>query len=406
MTTVSNALRWSIVTLLFFAALINYLDRATLSVALPLISQELNFGPATKGVLLSAFFWSYTPMQLPAGWLADRANLRALYAAFFAVWSVACGLTGLAGSLVALATLRVLLGIGEAIYLPGGSRIVSLLFSRPERGSPTGIIESGTRFGLALGAPLAAALAQALGWRKMFFIVGFSALVWLAPWWLVFPAQIRAERKNAVAPEMRGCDRARRVTLNRNLLGLCLGFFCFGYYWYLLVTWLPDYLVTARHFSLLSAGLYASFPYLAFGISMAAGGWIADRLIRAGWDETRARKGVITVAFLTGLSLIAAARAASADAAIALVALGSVVGLSVPNIHAMLQNCAPPEEVGLWTGIENFVGNIGGILSPLVTGFLISWTGSFSAAFSLAALVLVAGLVSYWFVVGEIKPEP
>ena len=166
---------------------------------------------------------------------------------------------------------------------------------------------------------------------------------------------------------------------SRNLIGICLGFFCFDYYWYLLVTWLPDYLVTVRHLTILKAGLYASLPYFVWGISEPVGGWIADRLIRWGWDETRSRKGLITVAFITGLLLIPAARVQDAHAAIILIMGASLVGLATGNLFAILQSCAPPEDVGVWTGFENFAGNVGGIIAPAATGFLIARTGSYSA---------------------------
>ena len=177
-------------------------------------------------------------------------------------------------------------------------------------------------------------------------------------------------------PCRHGSPPARRIHFNRNLLGICLGFFCFDYYWYLLVTWLPDYLVTVRHLTLVRAGFYAALPYFVFGVCQPLGGWITDWLIRRGWDETRTRKAVLTVAFLSGLLLIPAARAESAQGALAFLMGGSLAGLAVGNMFAILQSCAPPEEVGIWTGFENFAGNIGGVLAPFVTGFLIARTGS------------------------------
>ncbi len=408
----SNPRRWLIVGLLFAASFINYLDRATLSVALPVISGDFALGPAAKGVLLSSFFWSYALMQVPAGWWADRANLRWLYAGLFVLWSLACGLTGLAGSLTVLILLRVLLGIGESIYLPGGNKIISVLYAPRDRGLPTGLADCGTRAGLVLGAPLVAWLVGRHGWRTMFFLVGFSALAWVVPWWLVFPARLHGGNGPS-RPVLRGAAaepapprRPSAVTFNRNLLGVSLGFLCFGYYWYLLLTWLPDYLVSVRHLTILTAGIYASLPYAVFGAGMPLGGWLADRLIRRGWDETRTRKGIITAAFLTGLLLIPATRVANPRAAIALIAAACFVGFSTANMQVILQCCAPPEEVGVWTGIENFAGTIGGILAPLLTGFLIGWTGSYSPAFVLAALTLVAGLLAYWFVVGRLNPAP
>src|SRR6516225_12486555 len=120
--------RWGLAALLFLAGLINYFDRTIVSVALPVIAADLHLGPARMGVLLSAFFWSYALMQIPIGWLADRFNLRWLYAGCFALWSLTSGLTGFAGSLGMLLVLRVLLGIGESVYLPGGLKLVSVMF--------------------------------------------------------------------------------------------------------------------------------------------------------------------------------------------------------------------------------------------------------------------------------------
>src|SRR5207247_6817386 len=188
----SNARRWTIVGLLFAACLINYLDRATLALALPAISQDLALGPALKGVLLSAFFWSYAVMQVPIGWCADRFNLRWLYAGMFALWSVAQGLTGLVKGLTALIAFRILLGVGESVYLPGGTKIVSLLFAPKERGLPSGLFDFGTRTGLVLEGVLVPWLLVRYGWRHTFLVLGFAALAWLAPWLWVFPRRMPA----------------------------------------------------------------------------------------------------------------------------------------------------------------------------------------------------------------------
>jgi MFS transporter, ACS family, D-galactonate transporter len=400
---ISSRRRWVLVVLLFVAALINYLDRATISVALPRISGDLLLGPTAKGVLLSAFFWSYALMQVPIGWLADRVSLRWLYAGSFALWSLACGFTGLAGSLGLLILLRIVLGIGESIYLPGSVKFIRLAFSREERGLPTAIFDSGVRAGLAIGAPLVAWLVSRHGWRTMFMLVGFTALVWVLPWIVAFPSRLnhegQARRSDATALAAR-----RPMTFNRNLLGAGLGFFCFGYYNYLLVTWLPDYLVEVRHQTLLKAGFLAAIPYIVWAVSEVAGGWMSDRLVRHGWNETRVRKGMITVGFATGLMLIPAALVGNLTASIILLTGGSLVGMSSPNILVVFQTCAPRDEVGMWMGFGNFIGNIGGVLSPLLTGILISRTGSYVPGFALAPIILVAGLLAFWFVVGELKP--
>jgi MFS transporter, ACS family, D-galactonate transporter len=404
----SDRRRWSIVGLLFVASLINYLDRFTISVSLPLISHDLHIGPTDKGLLLSAFFCSYALMQVPIGVCADRFNLRWLYASAFALWSFAQGIAGAAKTLFVLVLTRVLLGVGESIYLPGGTKIVTLLFPPEKSGLPAGLFDFGTRCGMALGGLIIPLLLIRFGWRMSFVLIGAAASLWLIPWFAVFPADIRKvgirqppiiDRAKLPAPQ----SMLRQLILNRDLLGICLGFFCFDYYWYLLVTWLPDYLVTVRRLTVLRAGLYSAVPFLVFGVSEPIGGWIADRLIHFGWDETRTRKGILTIAFLTGLLLIPAAHARTASAALILVIGASFVGLATGNLIVILQCCAPSEKVGLWTGIENFFGNVAGVLAPLITGIMISRTGSYSPGFELAAFVLLAGLASYWLIVGRLE---
>ena len=398
----SGRRRWSIVGLLFAASLINYLDRATISFALPLISKDFHLAAQSKGLLLSSFFWSYALMQLPIGWAADRLNLRWLYAGAFIIWSFAQGLTGLAGSLVALLAFRILLGVGESIYLPGGTKIVSLLFSPKERGLPSGLFDFGTRTGLVLEGIMVPWLLVHFGWRRTFLLLGFTALVWLAPWLWVFPRRLQTVKPTLVSLDVKSRPLFRTL-FNRNLLGICLGFFCFDYYWYVLVTWLPDYLVTVRQLSIVQAGFYASLAFFIFGIAEPIGGWIADTLIRHGWDETATRKGIVTVAFVMGLFLIAAMRSAHTGVAIGLIIAASLVGLATGNLLAILQSCAPSEAVGIWTGAENFAGNLAGIIAPLAVGFLITSYGSYVPGFQLASIILLAGMLAYWFGVGDLK---
>jgi MFS transporter, ACS family, D-galactonate transporter len=401
---ISNKRRWTIVALLFAASLINYLDRAVISFALPLISRDFGLTAETKGLLLSSFFWSYALMQLPIGWCADRFNLRWLYAVAFTVWSFAQGLTGVASSFAMLLAFRILLGVGESIYLPGGTKIVSLLFAPKDRGLPSGLFDFGTRTGLVLEGILVPWLLVHLGWRRTFVILGFVSLLWIAPWLSVFPRRMQTAQKS-VASAGHASRSIARTLLNRNLLGICVGFFCFDYYWYVLVTWLPDYLVTVRHLSIVQAGFYASLAFFTFGIAEPIGGWIADSLIRRGWDETKTRKGIVTVAFGMGVFLIAAMRTAHTGIAVVLLIGASLVGLATGNLLAILQSCAPDGAVGIWTGAENFAGNLAGIVAPLAVGFLITSFRSYLPGFELASVILFAGILAYWFIVGELKPS-
>ena len=399
--SISNTRRWTIVGLLFASGVINYLDRAIVSVALPVIALELHLGPAAKGVLLSAFFWSYAAMQVPMGWYSDRYNLRWLYAGAFALWSLACGFTGLASTLGILIVLRVTMGVGESIYLPGGMKVVSLFFDAKDRGLASGLVNSGTRAGLAFGAPLIAAIVVAVGWKNAFFILGFASLVWLIPWLKTYPVG------TTVSATPAQWKRGQPLTwFNSNLLVMSVAEICYGYYWYLLVTWLPDYLVVSRHLPLQKAGAYAAIPYLIYGIAEPAGGWMADQLVRRGWGEMLSRKVIITLAYASSLMFLLVGNVQNDMAAIMLIGGGALVGLSTGNILAMLQRLAPPDEVGLWTGFLNATGNFSGIVAPIATGLIIARTGSYYPAFVVSVVVLILAVPMYWFLLKDrIAPD-
>lgn len=392
--------------LLFAASLINYFDRQTLAYAMPLLAKDFNLDAAQQGIVLSAFFWTYTYLQIPMGLCADRLNMRWLYAGAFVIWSVAQGLTGLAGSLAMLICCRMLLGVGESIYLVGGTKVVSLFFPLSQRGLPCGLFDAGTRTGLVLEGLTIGIMLSAFGWRTTFMIVGFAALIWLLPWFLATPAQMRDTSATAERPRLTWRE-VGKLLRSRDLLGVLLGFFCFDYYWYFLITWLPSYFVNVRGVTILEAGVRASLPFLVFGICQPLGGWLADRIIQRGWEPARARKVIISVAFLSGLLIIPAAFTTSKDVALLLIMGGCLVGLSTANQLVLLQGCTPPNETGLGVGIYNFVGNMAGIVQPLITGMVIKLSGgSYTMAFVVAAVMLAASILSYWFIVGPMREPP
>ena len=398
--------RWGSVGLMFVASMINYIDRGSLSMALPLISTELNFSPTQQGFLLSGFFWSYALMQMPIGWAVDRFNAKWVYAIAFALWSMACGFTGFAGSLAVLMATRIVLGIGESAYLPSSTKIVTQLFPPKKRGFPTGLFECGTAVGTAVGSIATAYLIVQYGWRIMFMIVGFAALLWLIPWSLFVPSRRElisdsASESKLPLPSPR---RRRIITFNRNLLGICAGLFFFNYRWYLLLTWLPSYLIDVRGMSILKVGLWASLPPALYAILQPIGGILGDFLICRGFDETKVRKGLVGVGFIFGLLILPVPLVENVYVAIALLTASSLVGISVANMLVIQQTCAPPEQVGIWAGTMNFSGNVAGIVASVVTGLLVQQTGSYFIPFALGAVAMIPAFVSYVFVVEKVEP--
>ena len=389
--------------LLFAAAVINYIDRGSISVALPLVAHDLRFGPELKGVLLSAFFWSYALMQVPVGWATDYLNLRWFFVLMFLIWSLAQGLTGIATTLGVLIGFRILLGIGESVYMPGGVKIISLLFTPAECGGATGFFHCGSFLGIVIGAPLTALLITRYGWHTMFPIVGLIPLPWLVAWLLTYPSHLSGKGSRG-SPEPREQRHAGAIAFDRNLAGICVGQFASGYFWFLLITWLPDYLVTARHLRLLTAGFFSSLPFLVFAVAEPLGGWFADKLVRRGHNETIVRKSIVSCTSLFALLMLPATRVVSPSSAIWLTAGAMLVGLGWAQTWVFPQACAPRDKVGAWSGVANLVANLGGIVAPLATGFLVAHTGSYTPAFTLGAVVWVAGGFSYWFFLGDLKP--
>jgi nitrate/nitrite transporter NarK len=187
--------------------------------------------------------------------------------------------------------------------------------------------------------------------------------------------------------------------VDRNLLGMSLANIGYGYYFYLMVTWLPTYLVKARGLSLQQAGAYAVVPYLTFTLSEPLGGWIADKLVAAGWDEILSRKAIVAASFATSVMLIPAGLVAGNTPAIVLLGGASLVGLSTPNIYALVQRITRGGEVGFSIGVMNLAGNISGVAAPLATGLIVQQTGSYFPAFVVAVVVLLAAIPVYWLMV-------
>src|ERR1051325_9771135 len=187
LTSSHQSARWVIVGLLLTSVFINYIDRGSLSVAAPVLSEEFALSPRKLGYLLSAFFWSYTLFQLVVGWLVDRHDVKWVYAGGFLLWSLAMASTGLANSFTALFAARLVLGIGESVFLPSVSKIVVRLFPSDQRGLPNALVDVGTKVGPALSILIGGLLLDHYGWRALFIGIGLASLVWLLPWMALVP---------------------------------------------------------------------------------------------------------------------------------------------------------------------------------------------------------------------------
>lgn len=394
MNSESNSKRWIPITLLSMAAFVNYLDRGNLSAALPFVARALHLDPLRQGWALAAFSITYTLFQMPVGWLVDRVPLKWLYAGCFALWCFASAATGLASSFIILILFRLLLGIGEAIYLPGGLKFISEQFGSRERAIPSVVFDLGCKVGLAIGLVFEVWILHHFGWRWLFLSTGMLGMLWLIPWLTLYPAPRRAVQATHRAP-----SRAALLAMlrSRDAWGMSVGFSCFNYFWYFLVGWGPSWLYTARHVPLSYLGWVAGLIYAIVGCSEMAGGWITHLLLRRGWSLSLSLRVLIVLGFSLGLLLVPASLVPNRSLAVFFVYAASLAGILISSILVVPQQYAPPGQVGTWVSFQNFIANIPGIIGPVITGWLIRRTGSFAPAFILSALVCLAGIACYLF---------
>jgi MFS family permease len=395
----SNALRLVLVLLVVSVA-INYFDRGSLSIAAPALKDELGISVSQLGVLLSALFWTYATFQLVSGWLVDRFPVEWVLPVGFFVWSLAETGTGLARGFAALLVLQLMVGMGESVAYPCYSKIFSEHFAEHQRGFANACIDAGAKCGPALGTLLGGLFMAHFGWRPIFLVLGLGSLIWLPLWykWMPRSTAIASGRSGEVAT-------IRAILSRRDAWATFVGHFCSNYFWYFVLTWLPFYLVRERHFSMSEMATIGAVAYLVTGAVTTTTGWLSDRLIAAGATPTRIRKTCMGwgMGFATIIVVVAWIPNRTASLVFLLLACMSY-GVYSSSHWATTQTLAGPLAAGKWSGLQNFVANLAGVVAPLITGVVVERTGQFFWAFAISAGVSLSGAIIYVFVLGPIKP--
>jgi MFS transporter, ACS family, D-galactonate transporter len=393
--------RWWLLALLFAGMLFSYMHRTTLSVSQGAISQDLNLTKADFGLLSSAFFLIYAFTQVPGGWLVDRFGVRRVYALSFTFWSLMSALTGLATNFAALFGLRVALGAGQSALFPASSRATANWFHERERGFATGVYLTGVRFGIALTAAVGGYFLTYYSWKLFFILTGLVPLIWLFPWTKFLGKWETPSPAGAQAATPSSFWQSFALLKHRSVLGIFLGFFAYDYAWYVFVTWLPGYL-ESRGFTRIDMGMYVAAQFLVMSGIILCSGLLSDWLVRRGVSEIKVRKSFIVVGMMVACLIVPAGLVADKMTAVWLLTI-SLCGLGVcsPNTWTLTQAVSEKKIVGRVTGIQNFGGNIPGILAPWLTGKIADTTGSFALALGVVGAVLVGGMLSYWLLVNE-----
>jgi MFS family permease len=386
--------------LLAAAVFINYFDRGNLSIASPLLQRELGLSNSELGILFSAFFWTYAPLQPFAGWLAQRFDVRYVLGGGLAVWALATALTGLASSFAVLIVLRVLLGIGESVAYPCNAKFLGQRVAAHERGRANGLIAVGQSLGPTCGTLIGGLVMAHYGWRPAFIAFGLLSLTWLIPWRF-------ATRDGNTAVTAAGADPLsyRLLLGERSLWGTSLGHFCGNYAYYFTLTWLPLYLVNAQGFRVDQMAIIGACIYALQAVSAPLTGWICDRLILAGSSPNLVLKTTIIVGLCGVAAPIGLCAVAGHSLTVVLLLIAGVFfGVQSAPLGSITQTLGGARAAGQWMGIQNLCANVAGVLAPLITGFIVHRSNNFFWPFAIAAATTLAGVLAYAVVIKRVEP--
>ena len=387
------------VGLLAVALFLNFLDRGTLSTAGPLLIRDMQLSNTSFGILIAGFFVTYVPCQLLAGWMAHRFNTSIILAIGVALWALATALSGLAGGFAGLLVLRLLLGLGESVAIPCTSKMIAESVPSSEIGKANGLISVGMALGPGAGVLIGGFLMARYGWRFTFIMFGLASLLWLIPWLMRQTEPSKTEFTGPIAS-----PSYFEIMRRREAWGASLGHFSFNYATYFLLAWLPIYLVKTYDLSMDQLATFGGLGTLLTAGSAWFFGKQSDRWIAAGRTVNDVRKGMMCAGLsITAGCMIMCAFGNAAVAIAGLVIAASFHGLMSCNIYAIAQTLSGPAAAGKWTGFQNCMANIAGMIAPVVTGLIVDQTGSFVWAFALAAAASLLGIFGYGFLVTRVR---
>lgn len=400
--------RIKLIMVLFVCMVIMGLDRSSVSVAAPIMMEELGIAPSQMGLLLSAFFWTYTLCNIPAGRLADRFGAKKVLAGAAAIWSIASALTGCMSNLIGLMAARMGVGVGEAGVFPTMAKIAAEQFPGRERATATGCYLAGARLGYALTPVVIGFLIAQFNWRLAFIITGVGSLLFCMFWFFWYDEQkgrVFAKSVDAEIELEKQIVPWLKLLTNRNILDLFVAKFGANYLYFMFLTWIPSYLVMERGFSILEMGVYASLPFVVAFITQPLTGFVSDFIIRRGFSKTLARKGVLVIAQALSATIIAVAFVDDPMIAILILTVNIAAASTIGGMmQTMASEIAPFGMAATVTGAMNTVGAIAGVLAPTLTGIIVEMTGSFQMALLVAGGLIVLAAVIILFVIQKIEP--
>ncbi|MGH9447250.1 MAG: MFS transporter [Terriglobia bacterium] len=389
--------RWIVLSLVFLGIVINYIDRGNLSVAAPSIMRDFRITPATMGVLLSAFFWTYGLCQIPAGALVDWLGIRRSYAGGFLLWSIASASIALCSTTGEIISTRLVLGLAESTAPLASIAFIRNNFAGKDQGLPTSIYIAGQNIGPALGVLVGAILLDRFGWRMMFAITGLGALLWLPCWLFAAPPDgTRAVRQAEKAADDLAAPRRwtwGMLLTNRTFWAMSLSILLSSYYWYFVLTWVPSYLILSKGFSTLGMGKVLSTALFTMAIVNVFAGSAVDKLAaRIGVFPARLWFGVVGYAGTAAVLLLLVAPGRSWVLPILTFSM-CATGIGNSNYWTISQHVPPKNMVGRTIGFLNTISVVGGAAAPVITGWILGPQRRFGPAIFVAGMCPVLAAV-------------
>ncbi len=392
-----------LVLLLGLAILFNYIDRGAIAIAAPQLKPELGLTATGFGLAVSAFFWTYVPLQFVIGWACDRWCVYRMIAAGLGLWALSTMAMGLVGGLWLLVVFRLMLGVGESITFPGASKVIARHVAPENRGLANSVVATGIALGPVVGTFAGGMLVASYGWRVMFVVFGLITILWVVPW-LISAQRLPSFKTRDAAPPL----PLARVAATREVWAMGIGHFGATYPLYFIIIWLPLFLAQSRGFSIVQMTYLATLGFIAQAISALIQGWQSDRWTRSKRSEPAFRRASMVVGNIVMATTILALISATSPVAIGalLMLFGAAAATGGVNLYAIAQIFAGPRATGSFIGIQNGLGNVPGIAMPIITGLIIDWTGHYDYAFFVTAGVCIASALWWMFAVPKIRPIP
>ena len=398
--------RWILVAILLLGALVNYLDRSTLSLANTTIAAHFHFDSVTMGLLLSAFMWPYALASLPSGWLVDKFGINKLFLFSIVLWSLSSILGGLVIGFFTMYLARVLLGIAEAPFFIIAGKVAQHYFKPSERGVAASVINLGPRIANGIAPPILVVLMLFTGWRGMFIILGILGLI-VGVIWIIFYRKDDTGKIKQSSEIARVSKEAKLKKVKVNIwklfkhptmIWIIIGNMGSSYVFWLYLTWLPDYLIKDKHLSLAKTGIYEAIPFIASIFAVMIGGYLSDYFIKKVMKPIKSRLVIIIGACLvSGIVAIPINYVNSLFIVMTLITVSLFAYNMIPGVvWALVGDLSPEEAVGTFGGIQNFANFIGATLAPIGTGVILFLTGNnFNWVFITSGLFCIIGAISY-----------